>query len=247
MTRLGERARILGISVGVGALLLGLLAVVLEPETRAHMLLLGWGFPLSIQVLEHLLFFVGVGELVMRWRSARYELAFMQRGYLPEDEETVLQFEDLGPIRKQVKDRYDGERGFLAQLMDICILQFQASRSVDQTVSVLNSTLELMSHRLELRFSAARYIVWAIPTVGFIGTVVGIASTLTLMDSSTPDLTALTGTLSVAFDTTILALVQSAVLVLGLHLAQAGEERSLNLAGAYTLRNLVNRLYAGRS
>ena len=104
--------------------------------------------------------------------------------------------------------------------------------------------LDRRSHRVELRYSLSRYIVWLLPTVGFIGTVVGIAGTLGILQGAEPDLHELAATLSVAFDTTIVALIQSGIVVLLLHAAEAREERSVNLAGGYTLRNLVNRLYA---
>ena len=44
---------------------------------------------------------------------------------------------------------------------------------------------------------------------------------------------------------TLVALVESAILVLLLHLVQAQEELAVNRAGHYTLVNLINRLYAG--
>ncbi len=51
-----------------------------------------------------------------------------------------------------------------------------------------------------------------------------------------------TGDLGVAFYTTLLALLQSAVLMFAKHILQEKEERALNEAARYTLRNLVNRL-----
>ena len=166
---------------------------------------------------------------------------------LPEDDTTVLQAEDLGAIRQQIRKTFDEENGFLPYLIDLCILQFYASRSVDQTVSVLNSNLDLIAHRVELRYTLLRYLVWAIPTFGFIGTVVGIAWTLNAVDLADPDdpalLTNLTGSLAVAFDTTLMALILSAILVFFMHQVQAMEEKSVNRAGHYCLRNLINRLY----
>ena len=121
-------------------------------------------YPFTIQNMEHLLFFLGLGEIFVRWHTAMREQAFLGRHYLPEDDSVVLLSRDLGPIRRSVRSDYDNENGFLPYLIDFCILQFQASRSVDQTVSVLNSSLELISHRVDLRYSMLRYITWAIPT-----------------------------------------------------------------------------------
>ena len=93
-----------------------------------------------------------------------------------------------------------------------------------------------------------RYIIWAIPALGFIGTVMGISLALAYRRRGRPAgpepaLPELTKQLAVAFDTTLLALVMSAVLVLVQHVVQAYEERALNQAGQYCLDNLINRLY----
>lgn len=240
---------ILMISLVAGCVFVGIMTL-LVGNTPAGVVLLDsktrlFPYPLTIQNLMPLLFFAGMGELFIRWRVAVREQGFLTMEYLPEDDETVLQAHDLGPIRHQVAKAFDGEHGFLPSLIDMCILQFQASRSVDQTVSVLNSSLELIAHRVDLRYSMLRYIVWVIPTIGFIGTVIGIAWTLYQVDPNAPDLRKLTGSLAVAFNTTLVALILSAILVFFLHLVQRWEERSVNNAGHYTLKNLINRLYTG--
>jgi len=202
-------------------------------------------WPFTIQTFMILLFTLALGGLYQRLRIARWELRFLGQKLLPEDHETVLQRRDLAPIRRQVVDRFDAENGFLPYLIDLCILQFQASRSVDQTVSVLNSSLELIAHRVELRYSMIRYVVWAIPTLGFIGTVLGISGGLTSMDPESGELGPVLENLGRAFNTTLVALVLSAILVFFLHLVERREEESVNRAGSYCLRNLINRLYTG--
>jgi hypothetical protein len=202
-------------------------------------------FPFTVQNLMHLFLAAGLAEVWLRWRVGRREAGFLGEGLLPEDDETVLQSHDLPAIRRGVVGRSDGKHGFLPGLIDLCILQFQASRSVDQTVSVLNSALELLSDRVELRYSLLRYTVWVIPTIGFIGTVVGISLALTQLDATDPDLTRVTASLGTAFYTTLVALVESAFLVLLLHLVESQEEQAVNDAGRYVLVNLINRLFSG--
>ncbi len=202
-------------------------------------------YPFTIHAVLHLTFFIGLGELFVRWRVAERETAFLREEFLPEDEETVLQSHDLGPIRMTVTQRFDSEHGFLPSLIDISILQYFSSRSVDQTVSVLNSSMELIEHRLDLRYNPIRYLAWLIPTIGFIGTVLGIALALEDIDPLVFDLEKITQSLGMAFYTTIIALCWSAILAFMIHYVQAREERSLNDAGHYTLRNLINRLYTG--
>ncbi len=249
LLELPDHLPVLILSLVSGCLFIGLMTL-LVGKTGAGVVLLDsdtqlFPYPFTIQNLMHLLFFVGLGEICIRWRVAIREQGFMNKGYLPEDDETVLQSHDLGPIRLQLAKQHDGEHGFLPSLIDMCILQFQSSRSVDQTVSVLNSSLEFIAHRVDLRYSMLRYIVWVIPTIGFIGTVTGIALTLTQVDPNAPDLEKLTASLAVAFNTTLIALILSAILVFLLHLVQRLEEKSVNNAGHYTLKNLINRLYTG--
>jgi biopolymer transport protein ExbB/TolQ len=244
---LPQRGLIFGLSLLTGCLFVAVSTAVLGKGQAGIMLLdaatTTFPYPVTIQNVLHLFFFVGMGELFVRWRVAEREFAFVARRLLPEDAETVLQSSDLPDIRRKTTGNFNGEHGFLPYLIDLCILQFQSSRSVDQTVSVLNSSLELIAHRVDLRYALARYIVWVIPTIGFIGTVIGIAFAMEQINPEQVDLKALTSSLGVAFYTTLVALVQSAVLVLVMNLVQAREERSVNEAGHYTLRNLINRLY----
>ena len=254
---LPNRLLILGLSLLAGILFIAALTLILPAGGSAAVLLLDhhatpppnspFVYPFTVQNLMHLLFFIGLGELYCRWRVAEREQAMTREGLLPEDYRVILQDHDLPPLRAKVAGRYDTEHGFLPSLIDLCILQFRASRSVDQTVSVLNSSLELMEHRLDLRYAMPRYLVWVIPTVGFIGTVIGISLSLDMIDpaASEQPLGEIAKALGISFYTTLVALVESAILVLLLHLVQAREENALNRAGHYTLSNLINRLYAG--
>ena len=102
---------------------------------------------------------------------------------------------------------------------------------------------------VDLRYNIIRYITWLIPSLGFIGTVIGIMLALNYAGDranvASPDmLYQVTQRLGVAFSTTLLALVMAAILVLIQNLVQGREERALNAAGQYCLDNLINRLYS---
>ena len=191
---------------------------------------------------------VGCGELWVRFNQAKLEMEQVSKRYLPEDDEVMLRARDLGSFYQKVKPMAEERAFYLQRLIMRCILQFQGSHSVNQANSLLNSSLELFQHELELKYAMLRYLVWLIPTLGFIGTVVGIAFALdyaaNIEDPQDPTLLAgITGRLGVAFYTTLLALVQSALLVFALHIAQSREEMALNQSGQYCLDNLINRLY----
>lgn len=217
-------------------------------------------YPFTIQNLMWMMFFFGVGELIARLMSGIEQQNQMTKSFLPEDESSLLQSSDLGPIIKRLNQDKGVETLFLQRLLKRTILQFQSSRSIDQANSLMNSTMELYQHETDMKYSMVRYLVWLIPTLGFIGTIIGISKGLakakdfpgidvaTAADPSGPNpikewIGDLTTELAVAFDTTLLALILSAILVFMLHMIQEKEEMSLNKIGHYCMDNLITRLY----
>ena len=192
-----------------------------------------------------------------RHRAGGEEGAQLARGLLPEDDTVMLRSADLRPVYEGVRKSDPNGAYWLQRLLSSVILQFQSNGSTDQVNAVFNSLVDLFQHEIELRYNLLRYLVWLIPTLGFIGTVVGIALALGEAgamfagaapgEAAAPELMQnLTRELGVAFYTTLLALLQSAVLMATMHVVQGREEGALNRVGQYCLRNLVNRLYEPR-
>jgi biopolymer transport protein ExbB/TolQ len=239
--------------VGIGLAVTALLHFTL-PDGAAKVLLDrgGIGYPLSVQNCIWIVFAIGCGELFVRFRVGRAEAAQLHEGYLPEDERTVLQAPDLGEVYRAVRQNRDAQRCFLPRLVQRTILQFQSSRSIDQASTLLNTSIEMYLHEVDLRYNMLRYLTWLIPSLGFIGTVIGIGRALAYagdpahaQDSML--LNEVTRRLAISFDGTFLALVMAALLVFLTNIAQSREEHALNLAGQYCLDNLVNRLFVGPS
>lgn len=248
----GARPVVALVSVIAGALAVAIMHVTLIADGVAAKLLIDPNFflyPASIQNLMWLVLFFGFGELLVRAKNSRAEIAQFNAKYLPEDERTILQAGDLGAIYNNVKNQPGADDLFLPRLIKRVILQFQSNRSVGQANALLNSSLELFLHEIDLRYNMLRYIMWLIPSLGFIGTVIGIAMALNFAGDPSTDfqdprmLSILADKLGVAFFTTLLALLQSALLVFLIHLIQGREEKALNDAGQYCLDNLINRLY----
>ncbi len=240
--------------VAAGFLVFGIFIVVvlsaLLPSGLARVLLDLGGptYPYSVQNLMWIIFSIGLGELLLRFLAARVERKELYYRYLPEDESTVLVKQALPEIYKKVSLAEYGEGRFLPSLIKRIISVFQTTNSVENASAVLNSSIELRNQDLELNYSMIRSVMWVIPTLGFIGTVVGIALALNFAGepgrSQDPELLSdLTLRLAVAFNTTLLALIMAAILVLLMHIVQSMEERIITRCGHYCLDNLVNRLY----
>ena len=245
-----NRTRVRICAVLAAVPVIALLTLVLGGRTAVLILdypSLHFPYPFTIQNAMHVIFFIGLGELYVRWRTGVREEQFLHAGFLPEDDQAVLVSEDLGPIRRRITGQFDHENGFLPSLINLAILQFQSSSSVEQAAGVMNQHLELMSHRVDLRYGLVRFIAWVVPTLGFIGTVYALGASLSAAGDpgKTLDLKEVAMTLGIGFDCTMVALIESAFLAFLLHVVQAKEESALNHAGDYTLRNLINRLYTG--
>jgi biopolymer transport protein ExbB/TolQ len=233
-----------------GAVVLIVLIDLLAPDWVRIMLLdrERTTYPLTIQTFEWLAFGFGLGELVARARDAREERAQLRAGLLPEDESTILHRPDLRRIYAATRQALHASprQHFLPRLVHRIVLQFQANRSVGEANALLTSSMELFQHEIDLRYTLVRYTIWVLPTLGFLGTVMGISLALRYAGAANPRdpnlLHELTKILAVKFDTTLVALALSAILVLLQHLIQRYEESALNAVGQYTIDNLVNRL-----
>jgi len=198
----------------------------------------------SVQAFLWVAFFLGLGEIWIRRQGVRAEAWLLKIGLLPEDERTMLTSEKLAPI--YVRARTTAPDAMLPTILCRLTMEFRKSVSVDRVNSLLNSSMELLLHQLDLRYTLLRYLVWIIPTLGFLGTVIGISDALEFVGSGQLPAEELllptTKKLGVAFHTTLLALLQSSVLMYGLNITQASEETVLNRIGQYCLDNLVIRL-----
>jgi hypothetical protein len=114
-------------------------------------------FPFTIQVATWLVFFFGLGELYQRRRSTRREAEVLGYGLLPEDEQTILLADDVGALYRKVRQAlHNDDDTFLYRLIQRIAFQFQSSQSVDQANSLLNSSLELFNHEVDLRYGLLR-------------------------------------------------------------------------------------------
>lgn len=203
-------------------------------------------YGLTIQNLMWILFFIGLGELLYRYIEIHTINVGMRKHYLPEDDYSILEINDMSELSQDVKEdaKVDGS---LASFVKKLIMQFQTSHSIEQTQNMLNAQLEIQSSKIDTHYNMIRYITWLIPTLGFIGTVIGIATALAYAGEVNGQgdqfVAELTARLAVAFDTTFVALVMSAILVFIMHLTQGREEKNLVAIGQYTLDNFINRLY----
>jgi biopolymer transport protein ExbB/TolQ len=132
---------------------------------------------------------------------------------------------------------------------------FSARANVAETVEQLRAQRERDENGVESSYTMLRVFIWAIPILGFIGTVIGIgvsvggfsesvgaAADLEIMKDS---IGTVTSGLGVAFDTTLLALVMSIFIMFPTSSLQKAEEDYLGQVEDYCQEHLVARFDAG--
>lgn len=202
---------------------------------------------ISEQAFMWLFFFVALGELLIRYIATSKEKRLLGLHLLPEKESDIITVEDLPHIYKKARKADDDN--FLSKMIMRVVRQFQTSKSSEEAKGMLNSSIDLSLHEVDLRYNFLRYIMWLIPTLGFIGTVRGISAGLSRAaeeanKGNTENLLYIVSIdLGVAFYTTLLSLILSGILVFIMHLVQGEEEGALNKSGQYCIDHLIIKLY----
>jgi biopolymer transport protein ExbB/TolQ len=123
------------------------------------------------------------------------------------------------------------------------IERFGATRNVQDVSTAARDICESEGERMESELSIIRYIAWAIPSVGFIGTVRGIGDALGQAHRAVEgDITGVTSNLGVAFNSTFIALVISIVLMFFIHQLKLMQERLVLDSERYIDHWFIRRL-----
>jgi len=153
----------------------------------------------------------------------------------PEDtRELIVRLQDLPGEKRQF---------LLPTALRSAIQRFAATRNIQDAATAVKTACETHGERLDSELSTIRYIAWAIPSVGFIGTVRGIGSALAQAHRAVEgDITGVTQSLGVAFNSTFIALVLSIVLMFFIHQLQLRQERLILDTDSYCHQSLINKL-----
>ncbi|MFQ5766628.1 MAG: MotA/TolQ/ExbB proton channel family protein [Acidobacteriota bacterium] len=121
--------------------------------------------------------------------------------------------------------------------------RFAATRSIQDVSATAHGLCATEAERLESELSMVRYIAWAIPSIGFIGTVRGIGEALSQAHKAVEgDISGVTQSLGVAFNSTFIALLISIVLMFLLHQLQLQQERLVLDTETYIDEHLIQHL-----
>ena len=72
----------------------------------------------------------------------------------------------------------------LIESVNLALLRYSQTKNVQNVSDSIKSNLEMLSTKQDSENSMIRYLIWAIPSVGFIGTVRGIGLALSNADQA---------------------------------------------------------------
>ena len=131
----------------------------------------------------------------------------------------------------------------LVKILMASLRRFIITNDVQDTSDAIDSSIEALGVKQEAENSMIRYLIWAIPSIGFIGTVRGIGQALSQADQALAgDIAGMTNSLGIAFNSTFVALLISIILMLFLHLLQWLQDRQIVKTQEYCEAFLVNRI-----
>ena len=152
-----------------------------------------------------------------------------------------------GELAEEIEQRSqaaDLKNKILPYVMARGLERFQMTGSVSQATEAIMGRLEVASEQQESDLSMLRYLVWAIPSIGFIGTVRGIGVALKRADEALQgDISGVTNALGVAFNSTLVALIISIFLMLMIHLLQSNQEGLILRLQTFCREELIDKLY----
>jgi biopolymer transport protein ExbB/TolQ len=178
--------------------------------------------------------------------QALRERALLQQDLVPVQEGMRILPDDTREYSRQLEALPDDVRPMLLpRVLQSALERFGSTRNVQDVSSISNTLCESESERLESELSMIRYIAWAIPSVGFIGTVRGIGEALAQAHRAVEgDITGVTQSLGVAFNSTFIALLISIVVMFLVHQLQLLQERLVFDTQTYIDHNLIRYLKA---
>ncbi len=179
------------------------------------------GHPVAIASV--CLFVVGIVALTLKWVATLQQTRLTKRGSsalerlvddgedIPAKQRPAWLVANWESQSSPIQNSWFGGR--VARLLE---LQINRGRR-NQLEQDLKSLTELEADRQHDSYSLLRIIHWAMPMLGFLGTVLGISQTLSQLDTATlasqqgDAMNQLTAGLNIAFDTTAIALVLTVI------------------------------------
>ncbi len=203
------------------------------------------------------LMFWAVAILVLKWLRLQQQKNAMLLDVLPTEISPQITVDSLDGFI----DNINGLPGassdsFLINRVVRGIEHFRVRKNTSETVTMMESQSAIDANNVSGSYTIVKVFIWALPILGFIGTVMGVSTAVASlagslsggesMDAMKAALQDVFAGLGTAFDTTLLALVMSMLVKIPASALQKSEEDLITSVDEYCNENLLRRLSDGR-
>jgi hypothetical protein len=204
-----------------------------------------------VQYLELLMAWMVAAMIVLKARIIRKQFGVVASNPIPVDID-LGDDQQLQNLRGHLVQREDFGWSILLNRVDRAIALWLASKDVGRVTTYLAAESDRDTSSSDSSYALSRVLIWAIPILGFIGTVQGLGMAVAGFDlGGSADIATIKGAislvtrgLSVAFDTTLLALVITTLLMFPLTELQRREEGLFVELDNYIADTFLGRLPA---
>lgn len=193
-----------------------------------------------IQTLTYVAFFWSFLEVREKLQVIKRERRAFKLNLLPTSEKVVFVPSDINNLKFKIIEFERREKYILSDLLKKACTKFSTSKSLSELIDIVSIQVEVSQEKAEGEQSLIRYLTWVIPSIGFVGTVIGISQALIVANSG--DMEKITALLGVAFDTTLVALVLSIVIMYFVHRLQEETDKFHSELKEFVIDNLINRI-----
>ena len=210
-----------------------------------------------VQYATMLFFFWGLSILFLKSRKLKFQQRALELAAVPQHADFELNRHTARQVLERVHEMVDNPAHFLLlNRIERALSNLKNLGQVGDVTSILKMQSENDDEQISSSYSLLTGFIWAVPVLGFIGTVLGLSDAiggfgLTLQNESANlaglkhDLQKVTGGLATAFETTLVALVGALILQLFTTWMQTKEGEFLDACNDYCHRNVASKLRLG--
>ncbi|HYF34147.1 MAG TPA: MotA/TolQ/ExbB proton channel family protein [Prosthecobacter sp.] len=200
-----------------------------------------------------LLFFWALSLLGIKWRKLRLQLRAMDLPIMPQQPEFELTPDTARSVRDRMRMMVDNPHHFiLLNRIDLALANLHNIGHTADVAAILKIQAENDEAQIASSYGLVNGFMWAIPVLGFIGTVLGLGQAIGAFGGtldSGGDMAALRGSLQMitsglatAFDTTLIALVAALILQILVSFLQSRESEFLDTCNDICHKHVAGKL-----
>lgn len=183
-----------------------------------------------INYTETIMFFIALAQLILRSSDLAEQRAGLKKSPFDETVPVGDAKAETTHLLEQLQNAPHAERShYLPRRLRETLESILRKETADELQADLRFHSEIDAMRAHGGYAMIRLIIWAIPILGFLGTVIGITMAIAALDPKALEksMDTVTAGLGVAFDTTALALALSMVLMFVQYFVDNQEQRLL--------------------